>query len=91
MQPWIVKAPAVFVVTGTAMKLFSRDPAPRMDYTFWEAGAASQALLLQAAALDLGSGVASGVDLEAVGAALDLPPSEKVLVLLPVGRIKPGP
>ncbi len=62
-----------------------------MDYTFWEAGAASQALLLQAAALGLGSGVASGVDLAAIGTSLDLPPEEKVLVLLPVGRMKPGP
>ncbi len=86
MQDWIVRAPSVFVVTGTPLKIFRRDPEPRMDYTFWEAGAASQALLLQAAALGLGSGVASGVDLEAVGKGLGLPPGEKVLVLLPVGR-----
>lgn len=88
MQPWIVKAPAVFVVTGRPLKISSREPAPRMDYTFWEAGAASQALLLQAAALGLGAGVASGVDLASVGAALGLGPEEKVLVLLPVGRMK---
>lgn len=90
MQPWIVKAPSVFVVTGTPLNLSSRGSAAKMDYTFWEAGAASQALLLQAAALALGSGVASGVDLAAIGAALGLPPEEKVLVLLPVGRMKPG-
>lgn len=88
MQPWIVKAPAVFVLTGRPLKISSREPAPRMDYTFWEAGAASQALLLQAAALGLGAGVASGVDLAAVGAALGLDPEEKALVLLPVGRLK---
>lgn len=90
MQPWIVKAPSLFVVTGTPLKISSRDAVARMDYTFWEAGAASQALLLQAAALGLGSGVASGVDLDSVGKALKPPPQEKVLVLLPVGRIQQG-
>ncbi len=90
MQPWIAKAPSVFVITGRPLPITSRDPATAMDYTFWECGAASQALLLQAAALDLGAGTASGVDLAAVGAALGLPPEEKALVLLPVGRIKPG-
>ncbi|HEX9009419.1 MAG TPA: nitroreductase family protein [Holophagaceae bacterium] len=90
MQPWIAKAPSVFVITGKPLKIFSREPAPSMDYTFWECGAASQALLLQAAALDLGAGTASGVDLAAVGRALGLPPEEKALVLLPVGRMPPG-
>ncbi len=88
MQPWITQAPSVFVVTGRPLKIFRRETAPTMDYTFWECGAASQALLLQAAALGLGAGTASGVDLGAVGAALGLPPEEKALVLLPVGRSK---
>ena len=87
MQPWIAKSPSVFVVTGMPLRLSSRDSAAKMDYTFWEAGAASQALLLQATALGLGSGVASGVDLEAARVGLGLPPEEKVLVLLPVGRV----
>jgi len=90
MQPWIAKAPSVFVITGRPLQISTRDPATSMDYTFWECGAASQALLLQAAALDLGAGTASGVDLAAVGAALGLPEGEKALVLLPVGRIQPG-
>lgn len=90
MQPWIAKAPSVFVVTGTPLTVGSRETAASMDYTFWEAGAASQALLLQAAALGLGSGVASGVDLAAIGTSMSLPAEEKVLVLLPVGRMTPG-
>lgn len=88
MQPWIAKAPSVFVITGQPLKIASREPTASMNYTFWECGAASQALLLQAAALDLGAGTASGVDLAAVGAALGLPPGEKALILLPVGRLK---
>lgn len=90
MQPWIGKAPAVFVVTGRPLKISRREPAASFDYTFWECGAASQALLLQAEALGLGAGTASGVDLAAVGAALGLPKEERALVLLPVGRVKPG-
>lgn len=90
MQPWIAKSPSVFVVTGTAARMSGSDADARRHYTFWESGAASQALLLQATALGLGSGVASGVDLEAVGAALGLPPEEKATILLPVGRLAPG-
>ena len=90
MQPWIVKTPAVFVVAGRPLKISRREPAESFDYTFWECGAASQALLLQAEALGLGAGTASGVDLAAVGAALGLPSGEKALVLLPVGRIRPS-
>lgn len=90
MQPWIAQSPSVFIFAGHPLKISRREPAASFDYTFWECGAASQALLLQAEALGLGAGTASGVDLAAVGAALGLPKEERALVLLPVGRVKPG-
>jgi nitroreductase len=57
-------------------------------YTFWESGAAVQALLLQATANGLGARVVSGVDLEAVRSSAGLAKDERVSVIVPVGRIR---
>jgi len=85
MQPWIPKAPAVFIFSGVASRMGGGSPASDL-YTFWESGAAAQALLLQVAAAGLGATVASGVDLEAVRAAAGLAEDERVSVIVPVGR-----
>jgi len=84
MQPWIPKAPAVFIFSGVASRL--GDGPAASDYTFWESGAAVQSLLLQVTANGLGATVASGVDLEAVRAAAGMGEDEKVSVLVPVGK-----
>lgn len=88
MQPWIAQSPAVFILTGVPGRMPGSEAAQREAYTYWEAGAASQALLLEATALGLGCGVASGVDFEAIKGALGLPSEERPIVLLPVGRLK---
>lgn len=88
MQSWIAQSPAVFLFTGVPTRMAGSDASRREAYTFWEAGAATQALLLEATALGLGSGVASGVDFDAIKAALALPADEKPIVLVPVGRSK---
>lgn len=89
MQPWVAASPAVVLVTGVPDRMAGSDPTRREAYTFWEGGAATQALILEAAALGLGSGVASGVDFPALHAALALPAAERPLVLIALGQPKP--
>ena len=88
MQPWIAAAPAVFVAAGMPARIDPSGKGQAVNWTYYEAGAAAQCLLLQAAALGLGAGTAGGVDMEALGQALRLPPGEQALILLPVGREK---
>jgi SagB-type dehydrogenase family enzyme len=87
MQKWIPKCPAVFLFSGVSARMSGDDQQRREAYTFWESGAAVQALLLQVTANGLGSTVVSGVDLDAVKAATGLPANEKISVIVPVGRI----
>lgn len=54
-------------------------------YAAFEAGAASQNLALQEAALGLGAVVIGGVDDAAVARALRLPPGELPVVMMPIG------
>jgi len=87
MQPWIPKCPAVFILSGVSARMSGNDQQRKEAYTFWESGAAVQALLLQVTANGLGATVVSGVDLDAVKAATGLPDNEKISVIVPVGRI----
>lgn len=87
MQPWIPNSPAVFLMAGDSSRFGGNDPMRREISFHWEAGAASQALLLAVAANGLGATVVSGVNLEAVHAAAGLPAEEKISVIIPVGRI----
>ena len=86
MQAWIKDAPAVFVVAGDPTRIGETPLA--LNLTYYEAGAAAQGLLLQASALGLGAGTAAGIDLEAVGRALNLPKGLHTLMVLPVGQSK---
>ncbi|MDR0498109.1 MAG: SagB/ThcOx family dehydrogenase [Holophagales bacterium] len=87
MQPWIPKCPAVFIFSGVSSRMGGNDPQRKEAYTFWESGAAVQALLLQVTANGLGATVVSGVDLDAVKSAAGLLDDEKISVIVPVGRI----
>jgi len=89
MQPWIKDAPAVFVVAGDPTRIEKSGKGPALSLTYYEAGSAAQALLLQATALGLASGTAAGMDLEAAAAALKLPAGVQALMLLPVGHPRP--
>jgi SagB-type dehydrogenase family enzyme len=88
-SPWILKAPAVFIISGVSsrMKDYDKNPNSRELYTFWESGAAAQSLCLQVAALGLGATVVLGTDLPAVKKAAGLSDDERVCVIIPVGRI----
>jgi SagB-type dehydrogenase family enzyme len=85
-QPWILGAPAIFIFSGVASRM-GGDAQSSELYTFWESGAAVQAMLLQATAAGLGARVVSGVDLAAVQGAAGLAKDERVSVIVPVGRI----
>jgi len=86
MQPWIAAAPAVFVVTGVPTRIDPLLKGNALAFTYYEGGAAAQDLLLQAVALGLEAGTAAGLDMEALGLALDLPKDTQILTVLPVGR-----
>ncbi|MCL1909199.1 MAG: SagB/ThcOx family dehydrogenase [Holophagaceae bacterium] len=87
MQPWIPKSPAVFLMAGDSSRFGGNDAMRRETNTYWESGAASQALLLAVAGNGLGATVVGGVNLDAVHAAAGLPAEEKISVIIPVGRI----
>jgi len=91
-QSWmpIAKAPAVFVISGTAAKMASsEDPAVRergAHFMWVEAGLAAQGFFLEATAMGLGSTYVGGFRAAETQALLGLPSSEEVLAILPVGR-----
>jgi SagB-type dehydrogenase family enzyme len=87
MQAWIPKCPAVFVIAGTPSRFRGNDPARKETNTYWESGAAAQALLLAVTASGLGATPANGVNLEAIHTAIGLPSEEKVTLIVPVGNI----
>jgi SagB-type dehydrogenase family enzyme len=84
-QAWVARAPAIFVITGTAAKLGGMgDRGPQ--FLAVEAGLAAQGFFLQAEALGLGSTYVGGFKREEARAALGLPEGEEVLGVLPVGH-----
>ncbi len=84
-QGWSDKAPAVFVITGTASKMASMKERGT-PFMWVEAGLAAENFFLQATALGLGSTYVGGFDPAAARSTLGLPAGEEVLAVLPVGR-----
>jgi SagB-type dehydrogenase family enzyme len=88
MQSWISAAPAVFVVAGVPTQMDPTGKGDGLTLTYYEGGAAAQDLLLQAVALGLDAGTAAGLDMAALGQALNLASDTRILTVLPVGREK---
>jgi len=84
-QQAVGAAAAVVVITAVEARTAGRYGARAGRYVAFEAGAASQNLALQAAALGLGTVVIGGFDDAAVARALRLPPGEQPFVLMPIG------
>lgn len=83
-QEQVHAAPAVFVIAAVYARM---DAGPRRrTWTDYEAGAASENLLLEAVALGLGAVVVGGVDPAAVKEALRLTGREHVIVVIPAGH-----
>ncbi len=83
-QAQVQNAPVVFVITA----VYERMGTGAKSHTWgdFEAGLASENLLLEAVALGLGGVVTGGVDGAAVKEAVKLTGSEQVVVTIPVGH-----
>ena len=84
-QPAVGAAAAVLVIAAVAERTAGKYGARADRYVAFEAGAASQNLALQAAALGLGAVVIGAFDDAAVARALRLPRGEQPIVLMPIG------
>ena len=83
-QPQVHSAPAVFVIAAVYERMGSG--AKNRTWTDYEAGLASENLMLEAVALGLGSVVTGGIDPVAMKAAVKFAGSEQVIVVIPVGH-----
>jgi len=85
-QDCVRSAPAVFVIAAVYERTAKKYGSRAERYVKMEVGHAAQNLLLQAAALGLGSVPVGAFHDEDVTAVLKLPPRHEPLYLLPVGR-----
>lgn len=86
-QAQVSSAPAVFVITAMYERMGSG--ARDRTWTDYEAGLASENLLLQAVALKLGAVVTGGIDPASVREKVKLTGGEEVIVVIPVGHPAP--
>jgi SagB-type dehydrogenase family enzyme len=85
-QPWVEKAPAVFVFAAVVSRTATRYGERAERYVKIEVGSASENLMLQAVALGLGSVAVGAYDDESVKQVLQLPDEQEVFLIVPVGR-----
>jgi SagB-type dehydrogenase family enzyme len=83
-QVQVRSAPAVFVVGAVYERMGSG--AKNRTWTDYEAGLASENLLLEAVALGLGGVVTGGIEPATVKEAIKLTGGEQVIVVIPVGH-----
>jgi SagB-type dehydrogenase family enzyme len=83
-QAQVNNAPAVFIVGAVYERMGSG--VKNRTWTEYEAGLASENLLLEAVALDLGAVVTGGIDPASVKEAVKLTGGEEVIVVIPVGH-----
>ncbi|MGD1073260.1 MAG: SagB/ThcOx family dehydrogenase [Bryobacteraceae bacterium] len=83
-QPQIGNAPAVFVIAAVYERMGAG--AKNRTFTDYEAGLASENLMLNAVAMGLGTVVTGGIDPASVQDAVKLAANEQVIVLIPVGH-----
>jgi SagB-type dehydrogenase family enzyme len=83
-QAQVHSAPAVFVIAAAYERM---GPGARNHtWTDYEAGLASENLLLEAVALGLGAVVTGGIDPASVKEAVKFTGGEEVIVIIPVGH-----
>ncbi len=85
-QPWVERAPAVFVFAADSRRIAPRYGERAERYIAMEIGHAAQNLLLQAVALKLGAVPVGAFDDDDVSRVLRLPAPERALYIVPVGR-----
>lgn len=79
-------APDIIVVAAAPDRTTRKYGARGTDYVEREAGHAAQNMLLEATALGLAAVPIGSVDPDRAASALALPPGQKVLYLIPIGR-----
>ncbi len=79
-QAPIKSAPVALIIAGDSER------SQRPEWMYLEAGHAAQNVYLQAVSLDLGTVVMAGFNPEEVSKALNLPPEEKIIYIMPVGK-----
>jgi SagB-type dehydrogenase family enzyme len=79
-QAPIKNAPAAILLTGNGEK------ATNPNWTFYEAGHASQNIYLQCVSLNLGTVAMAGFKPEEVKKALHLPEKEQPIYIMPIGK-----
>jgi len=84
-QDWIARAPAVFIFVAEIARTAGRYGDRAERYVDIEAGCASENLMLQAAALGLGSVPVGAFEDDDVHDVLELPKSWTPLLVVPVG------
>ena len=85
-QSWVRENAALVILSAEYARTTGKYGQRGVRYAHLEAGHAAQNLLLTATALGLGSVIVGAFDDAAVARALDLPPGEAPLVLIPLGR-----
>ena len=83
-QAQVHNAPVVFVIAAVYERMGSG--ARNRTWTDYEAGLASENLLLEAVALRLGAVVTGGIDPASVKEAVKFTSGEQVIVVIPVGH-----
>lgn len=83
-QAQVQNAPAVFVIAAVYERM--GQGAQNHTWTDYEAGLASENLLLQAVSLNLGAVVTGGIDAAIVKQAVKFSGGEQVIVVIPVGH-----
>jgi SagB-type dehydrogenase family enzyme len=85
-QAWVEKAPAVFIFAADVSRTSGRYGERADRYVHIEVGCAGENLMLQAAALGLGSVAIGAYDDKEVSAILHLPKEWDVFLMVPVGK-----
>lgn len=85
-QPWVERAPAVFIFAADLARIAPRYRDRAERYTWMEIGHASENLLLQAVALGLGGVPVGAFDEAETNRILRLPKGQRTFYLVPVGE-----
>jgi SagB-type dehydrogenase family enzyme len=85
-QQQVASAPVAFVIAGDYDKMAKRFAKQAHTFTDFEAGCAAENLVIQAAAMGLGSLTAGGIDAAKTAAVLGCPANETVIIVIPVGK-----
>jgi len=90
-QSWVADAPALLVITAVVQRTARKYGSRAERYVLIEAGHAAQNVYLQAEALGLGTVIVGAFEDEPLGRLLRLPPGQRPVGLMPVGRRKRTP